>query len=260
MDVSTIVGIIGGFVSIGLGVVLSGGEISAYYDLASIACTFGGSTFALVIQYSLADIAKMFKILGLTFKVPKLGEGAIVEKLFELAEKARREGILSLEEVINDLDDKFTQQGLRLVVDGTDGEIIKALMENEVSMMNERHLKWIKMLDAWSRLAPGFGMLGTVLGLIGMLRNLADKSRIGPNMAVALITTLYGALMANLLIQPLMGKLAGMDAQETTMKTMIIEGVLSIQAGDNPRILLVKLASFLDPKTKKDILDKYAKD
>lgn len=260
MNLGTLLGLIGGTAMIVLAIYASGGTLGTYYDLASIFCTVGGSWFALMLQYGIKDAIGIMPLMGRVFQTYSFGGADLVAKLFELADRARREGILSLEEYINDLDDKFLQQGLKLVVDGTDAEIIRAIMETELNQMNDRHAKVLKMFDAWSKLAPGFGMLGTVLGLIAMLKNLEDKSRIGPNMAVALITTFYGAIMANFLFQPMMGKLAGDDAEETKIREMVIEGVLSIQAGDNPRILLVKLASYLPPTEKHAVIEKYGKD
>lgn len=260
MNIGSLIGLIGGTAMIILSIYASGGTIMTYVDIPSVFCTVGGSFFALMLQYGLKDTLGLFGPMGRVFKVYDFQAEKLIEKLYEFSEKARREGILSLEEVIQDLDDKFMQQGLRLVVDGTDAEIIRGLLETELSQMNGRHAKWLKMLDAWAKLAPGFGMLGTVLGLIAMMKNLEDKSRIGPNMAVALITTFYGAIMANFLFQPMMGKLQIDDGDETTVKEMIIEGVLSIQAGDNPRILLVKLASYLPPKQKQAVLDKAKTD
>jgi chemotaxis protein MotA len=260
MNIGSFLGLVGGTAMIILSIYSSGGTIMTYVDIPSVFCTIGGSFFALMLQYGLKDVIALFGPMGRVFQIYQFGTAGVVEKLYEFSEKARREGILSLEEVIQDLDDKFMQQGLRLVVDGTDAEIIRTLMENELNQMNERHAYWMKMLDAWAKLAPGFGMLGTVLGLIAMMKNLEDKSRVGPNMAVALITTFYGAIMANFLFQPMMGKLAVDDGDETTFREMIIEGILSIQAGDNPRILLVKLASYLGPAQKKAMLDKYKTD
>jgi len=260
MNLGSVIGMVGGWAMIVLSIFTSGGTIMTYVDIPSVACTIGGSFFALMLQYGVKGTLAVFPLFGRAFRVYEYGAEKLLDKLYEFSEKARREGILSLEEEMTDLDDKFMQQGLRLVVDGTDAEVIRGLMENELSQMNSRHSVGIKMLDAWSKLAPGFGMLGTVLGLIAMLKNLADKSRIGPNMAVALITTFYGAIMANFLFQPMMGKLVIDDGDETSIKEMIIEGVLSIQAGDNPRILLVKLASYLPPKQKQAVLDKYKTD
>jgi len=152
------------------------------------------------------------------------------------------------------------KKGLRLVVDGTDAEIIRSLMENELSQIQGRHAEKIGAVNMWAGLAPGLGMLGTVIGLIGMLKNLEDKSALGPNMAVALITTLYGSMMANLVLIPVAGKLTGKDAAETLLKEMQIEGVLSIQAGDNPRILAVKLLSYLPPESRKIVEQEVLKE
>ncbi len=260
MNIGTILGLVGGTACIIFSIYSSGGTIGTYYDLASIFCTIGGSFFALMLQYGLQDVLWLLGMMKRCFVTFDYSGTKLVEKMYELAEKARREGILSLEDAINDMPDEFMQKGLRLAVDGMDAEVIRNLLDTELSQMNARHSKAIKMLDAWSKLAPGFGMLGTVLGLIAMMKMIEDKSRIGPNMAVALITTFYGAIMANFLFQPMLGKLQIDDGNETTLKEMIIEGVLSIQAGDNPRILVIKLASYLDPKSKKEIIDKYAKD
>jgi chemotaxis protein MotA len=198
--------------------------------------------------------------MGRVFKTYDYGEKTLVQKLVSFSEKARREGILALEEEIQDLDDEFMRTGLRLVVDGTDGEVIRSLMENELSQMEARHNIWITLINAWATLSPGFGMLGTVIGLIGMLMNLADKSSLGPNMAVALVTTLYGSMMQNWLFVPMSGKLGYQNAMEVKSKEMIIEGVLSIQAGDNPRILAQKMLTYLNPKDKKNIEADVMKD
>jgi len=231
----------------------SGGVVTTYLDPASALMTIGGSFFALLMNYSIKDMLAIFKIIGMAFKVPDFGEMKIAESLLSLSERARREGILSLEEEIEGVESAFMKRGLRMVVDSTDPEVIKNILENELSQMNDRHGKWLKMLDQWAKLAPGMGMLGTVQGLIAMMKNLEDKSRIGPNMAVALITTYYGAMMANFLIMPLMGKLAGHDAAETKVREMIIEGVLSIQQGDNPHILQMKLSSYLSPESQRKL-------
>jgi chemotaxis protein MotA len=260
MELGTLVGLVGAFLCLWLSIAMSGGQLITYWDIASVFCTIGGSYGSLLINYTLKDCIEIFKIMGLTFKPYKYDVVSLIEKLQELSEKARREGLLALEEVVEEVDDTFMRNGLKLVVDGTDAEIIRNLMENELNGMNGRHAKWHKMLDAWAKLAPAYGMLGTVLGLIGMLKNLEDKSRVGPNMAVALITTLYGAIMANTLFSPMLGKLVIYDGQETTEREMMIEGVLSIQAGDNPRILTLKLLSFLDPSVRKTLEDKLLKD
>jgi chemotaxis protein MotA len=209
---------------------------------------------------SVGDSVGIFKTLGMFFKTHDYHATDAVVKLSAFSEKARREGLLALEEELEDLDDEFLKKGLRLVVDGTDAAIIRDLMENELNAMNTRHSSKIGLLNAWAVLAPGLGMLGTVIGLIGMLKNLEDKSSLGPNMAVALITTLYGSMMSNLMMIPWAGKLTNNDAEESSVKEMEIEGVLSIQAGDNPRILAQKLLTYLTPEDRKAVEAEVLKD
>lgn len=258
MNFGSIIGFIGGTAMIFIAIYSSGGSARTYMDLASVACTIGGSFFALMLQYGLKDALAVFGLFKRAFSTYRYESMRVIDSFYALSEKARREGLLSLEDEIQATEDPFIKENLHLVVDGTDAEIIRGVMESQVDQMNARHEFKIKMLDAWAKLAPGFGMLGTVLGLIAMMAQLEDKSRIGPNMAVALITTFYGAIMANFLFTPMMGKLSKDDENETNVKRMIIEGVLSIQAGDNPRVLLVKLVSFLPPAEKKAVMAKYA--
>ena len=260
MDISTIIGLVGGAACIVMSVLTSGGTMGGIIDVPSLFMTIGGSWMALFICAPLNKCLGLFGIMGRAFKIPDFGEKTIVQNMVALSEKARREGILALEEGLEDLDDAFMKNGLRLVVDGTDGNVIRAIMENELSQIESRHMGWISLVTAWGGYAPGFGMIGTVLGLIGMLNNLEDKSSLGPNMAVALVTTLYGALLANWILGPIANKLADHNSREAQVKEMIIEGVLSIQAGDNPRILAMKLLTYLDPKTRKAIEADVLKD
>jgi chemotaxis protein MotA len=176
------------------------------------------------------------------------------------SDKARREGLLALEEELEDLDDEFMKKGLRLVVDGTDGAIVRDLLEIEIDQMQARHADKVAGLNMWAALAPGFGMLGTVIGLIAMMKNLEDKASVGPNMAVALITTLYGSMIANWLLTPAMAKLRALDAQEAQAREMVLEGIISIQAGDNPRVLAMKLLSYLSPADAADVAKEVLKD
>ncbi len=260
MDIATILGLIGGAVCIVMSVLTSGGTLGGIIDVPSIIFVFGGSFFALFIAYPMSAVLGIFPIMGRSFKIPNFSEKTLVQDMVTLSEKARREGILALEEGLEDLSDDFMKNGLRLVVDGTDGVIIRGIMESELNQIESRHLDWINIIVAWAGLAPGYGMMGTVIGLIGMLRNLEDKSSLGPNMAVALVTTLYGSLIANWIMTPIATKLAAHNSTEIRTKEMIIEGVLSIQAGDNPRILAMKLLTYLDPKSRKAIEADVLKD
>lgn len=260
MDIATIIGLVGGVACIVMSVITSGGTMMGIIDIPSVFMTVGGSFCALLIVAPLKDVITTLKVMGKTFKIPDFGEKLLVQNMVALSEKARREGILALEEGLEDLDDEFMKTGLRLVVDGTDGAVIRGIMESEMSQIEARHMNFIGIVNQWAGYAPGFGMIGTVLGLVGMLRNLEDKSSLGPNMAVALITTLYGCLMANWILGPMATKLTGQNSSEMRTKEMIIEGVLSIQAGDNPRILAMKLLTYLDPASRKAIEADVLKD
>jgi chemotaxis protein MotA len=260
MDLSTIIGIAGCLGMVGLGIITGGTGLLTFVDVPSVLIVVLGSWFALFTFSSIGGALGIFSVIGLATKITTFDEKGIITKLMGMSEKARREGLLALEEELEDLEDEFMKKGLRLVVDGTDAEIIRALMETELSQLQGRHADKIGSVNMWATLAPGLGMLGTVIGLIGMLKNLEDKSALGPNMAVALITTLYGSMMANLLLIPVSGKLKSKDGAETKIKEMQIEGVLSIQAGDNPRILAMKLLSYLDPSDRKSVEAEVMKD
>ena len=260
MNIATLLGVFG---SVGMLIfaILSGrSSIMAFVDIPSIILIFICPYFILFTSSGMKEILGIFGIIGLTFKVPKFNEQGLITKLMAMSEKARREGLLALEEELEDLDDEFMKKGMRLVVDGTDAEIVRNLMENELTQQQERHVAKITILNMWASSAPAVGMMGTVIGLIGMLGNLEDKAALGPNMAVALITTFYGSLIANFTMLPWIAKLKTYDAQEAKVKEMEIEGVLSIQAGDNPRILATKLLSYLTPQDRKAVEAEVLKD
>jgi chemotaxis protein MotA len=169
------------------------------------------------------------------------------------AERARREGLLALEDNLDEVENEFMRKGIQLVVDGTDPEIIKNILYTELNQINARHEDGINLFGFWGSLAPAFGMIGTLIGLIAMLANLDDSAGIASGMATALITTLYGSLVANVFMLPFKQKLMDRDKYETRSKEIVIEGILSIQSGDNPRILLEKLLSFLPPPEREPI-------
>lgn len=260
MDIASIIAVIGGASVIVLGVMTSGGSLGGIIDIPSLFITIGGSFASIFFVAPLKQVLGIFGILGRCFKTYDYGEKNLIQNMVALSEKARREGILALEEGLDDLDDPFMKSGLRMVVDGTDGNVIRAILENEMSQMEARHMAGINLVNQWAGFGPGFGMMGTVIGLIGMLRNLEDKSSLGPNMAVALITTLYGSMLANWLFGPMAQKLISQNDAEMASREMVLEGVLSIQAGDNPRILAMKLLTYLDPKTRKVIEADVLKD
>jgi len=260
MNLGSLVGALGAMVMIVGSIILSGNSVGAFIDIPSLLLVLVGSYFALMIAFSLADSLGIFAAIGLAFKQPVFDTGSIIQKMIAFSEKARREGLLALEDELEDLEDEFMKKGLRLVVDGTDATIIRDLMELELSQMQSRHSFKIKLINMWATLVPGLGMLGTVMGLVGMLRNLDDKASIGPNMALALITTFYGSLFSNVFFIPWANKLGVFDNDEANMKEMIIEGVLSIQSGDNTRILALKLLSYLNPVMRQSLEKELIKD
>ncbi|GHU15608.1 motility protein A [Spirochaetia bacterium] len=248
MDLGSIIGVIGMVTMVIFTILVAGQPLSMIWDAPSMLLVIAGSYFALMLSYPMADALGIWGVIGRAFKVPQFNEKGIITNLMAFSEKARREGLLALEDELENLDDEFMKKGLRLVVDGTDAAIIRDLMELELSQMEGRHGNKHSLINQWGALAPGLGMLGTVLGLMGMLRNLEDKAAIGPNMSMALVTTLYGSMVANLFMIPFVAKLRGQDAKESMAREMVIEGVLSIQAGDNTRILAMKLLAYLSPK------------
>ena len=259
MDIASFIGIFGGIVVVMFGAFM-GGSLGGLIDIPSMFITIGGSYMCLFLTYPLSYVIGIFKVMGRVFRVADYKEKEMVQKLVALSEKSRRTGLLALEEELVDIDDAFLKVGLRNVIDGIDGAAIRVSMENELSQMEERHNKWISLVNAWATLAPGFGMLGTVIGLIGMLLNLEDKSSLGPNMAVALVTTFYGSMMSNWLLIPIASKLAYQNNLEIRSKEMIIEGILGIQSGDHPRILAQRLLTYLEPKDRKGLEAELVKD
>nr|MBP3283198.1 motility protein A [Treponema sp.] len=260
MDIASLIGVIGGAAVIVLGVATSGGSLGGIIDVPSLFVTIGGSYASLFIVAPMKQALGLFKCMGRIFKTFNYNEEEIIRTLYNLSESARREGLLALDDKLNDLEDKFMKESLKMVVDGTDANVVRAIMEADMSQCEARHMSMINIVNQWAGFGPGFGMMGTVIGLIGMLNNLEDKSSLGPNMAVALITTLYGSMLANWLVGPVAQKLLAQNSNEMAVKEMIIEGVLSIQLGDNPRILAQKLVTFLDPKRAESIRAELIKD
>ena len=253
MDIATLIGIIVGFGMLIFGIISSGGVSAitdSFIDPASIIITFGGSLASLLTSYTLKDFISNFKGMSVAFKDPKLDHGATISKIIELSNVARKEGLLALEEVAGNLEDDFMKKGILLIVDGTEPELVRGILETELINMDDRHRGVAGFYDTWAAMGPAWGMIGTLVGLVNMLKNLSDSSTIGPNMAVALLTTLYGSLIANWLCTPVANKLKVINSNEYQMKEIVIEGLLSIQAGENPRGIEEKLKSFLSPGTR----------
>lgn len=260
MDISTIIGIIGSFVVVVFASLAAGGNPMALVNLPSFLIVVMGSFLALAVGIKMSDATAFFGVMKRTFNVPSFNEQSIIQKMVAFSEKARREGLLALEDELEDLDDEYMKKGLRLVVDGTDATVIRDLLELELSQMQSRHAEKQGQFLTWAALAPAFGMMGTVVGLVNMLQNLEDTASIGPNMALAIITTLYGSLVANVFSLPMAAKLKMHTMQESNVKEMIIEGVLSIQAGENTRILTMKLMAYMAPSVRQSLEAELLKD
>lgn len=252
MDFLTIVGIVAGL-SLVLTAIVSRGSLGIFYDPASLMITLGGSFSALLIRFQMEQIRMVLTVTKNAFFTEVAGIGDIITQFVDLGRKARREGLLSLEEDIEDMTDPFMQKGMQMVVDGMDSSMIKDIMYIELDSLESRHRLGQDMFKFWGALAPSFGMVGTLIGLILMLVNLDDVEKIGPGMAVALLTTFYGALLANLVFIPIAGKLEMRSEAEVAVKEAVMEGVLSIQAGMNPRILQEKMKAFMSPKEKESL-------
>lgn len=250
VDIASILGLVICFGMVLLGIITSGGisTIGNFLDIPSLAITFGGAFCCVLASVQLKDFVEGVKSFALVLKVHVFDTGGMIQKIIELSNVARKEGLLSLEEAAGDLDDEFLKKGILLIVDGTDPELVRAIMETELVSLDDRHKAKISFWENVATMGPAWGMIGTLVGLVNMLQGMSDPSSIGPSMSTALITTLYGSLLANWIATPIATKLKTNNAAEITLKEIMIEGLLSIQAGENPRVIEEKLKSFLAPK------------
>lgn len=252
MDLSTIIGIISGLVVLLWGIYL-GGDLGSFIHFPSFLIVFGGVLASTLVNYPLNKLLDVVNILKNAFTEKALEPGDIMTTIINLAEIARREGLLALEDAAYQLDDEFLKKGILLIVDGTDPDLVRNILETELVFLEARHGEGQGIFEYMGNLAPAFGLLGTIIGLINMLKTLDNPDAIGPGMATALITTFYGSVLANLFFTPIAGKLKVRSEEEILLKEVMIEGILSIQAGENPRIIEEKLKAFLSPTTRNGI-------
>ena len=248
MDLASIIGLILGFAMLIFGIISNGASVGGYIHVPSAIITFGGAFASTLTSHTMQEFINGLKGITLAFKVPVVNTSEMIKNIIDLSNVARKEGLLSLEEAAADLDEPFLKKGILLVVDGTDPDLVRAIMETELISVEDRHKKVIGFWDMVASMGPAWGMIGTLVGLVSMLNDMSDPTSIGPSMAVALITTLYGSLLANWLASPIANKLRVNNAVEMQQKEVMIEGLLSIQAGENPRVIEEKLKSFLAPK------------
>lgn len=249
LDIASLAGLLLGVVMFVYGVFSNGGfaALINMYDFASVIITIGGSISGVLASNKLPDFIAGLKGITLTFKNKVEDPANVIQNIIDLSNIARKEGLLALEEAANGIEDEFMKKGVMLVVDGTDPELVRGILETDLNCIEDRHKKVIGFWEKWAELGPAWGMIGTLIGLVNMLQNLEDASTIGPAMAVALLTTLYGSLIANWLCNPTATKLKVNNDIEMMLKNITVEGLLSIQAGENPRIIEEKLKSFLSP-------------
>lgn len=249
MDIASLAGMLLGVVMFVFGVWSNGGfaGLANMFDPASVIITLGGSLSSTLGSNKLKDFIAGMKSITLIFKDEVQDPAGVIKNIIDLSNTARKEGLLALEEAANGIEDEFLKKGVMLVVDGTDPELVRGIMETDLICIEGRHKKMIAVWEKWAELGPAWGMIGTLIGLILMLNKMDDPGSIGPSMSVALVTTLYGSLIANWLCNPVASKLKVNNEAEMMMKEITVEGILSIQAGENPRVIEEKLKSFLAP-------------
>lgn len=250
MNISYTLSVVLGFVCVFISIQI-GGNISDFLDLPSVFIVFGGVIFTTVASYPMDRIKSLLKSIRVLIKNKQYDLGADIDKIVEIANVARRNGILALEEMAEGLDEPFLKKGIQLAVDGSDLELIRSILETELSVTKERHANNRAILDAAAAYSPAFGMIGTLIGLINMLTNLSDMAALGPSMSVALVTTFYGTMLANLVFNPLSKHLKAIGTNEYLHKELILEGIMAIQNGENPRIIKEKLKAYLSYSNQK---------
>lgn len=251
MDLASLLGFLACFGLVVFGIVSGDDGVAAvrfFMDPPSMLITFGGSIMCTMMSVSMSDFIGGLKSFTLIFKPVKVNVPEMIAKIIELSNVARKEGLLSLEEAAGNLDDEFMKKGIMLIVDGTDPELVRGILETELDSIESRHKTKIGFWETCASMGPAWGMIGTLVGLIIMLQHMSDPSALGPAMATALITTFYGSMLANWVCTPTATKLKANNAIEAQAKAIMIEGLLSIQAGENPRVIEEKLKSFLAPK------------
>ena len=258
MDLASIIGLVAGAVMVVFGIVTGDGGfklLGNFINAPSIIITIGGTLSCLVGSNTMADFVNGLKGFTLAIKVPKAEQAETIKQIIDLSNTARKEGLLALEEAAANLEDPFMKKGVLLIVDGTDPDLLRAILETELACIEQRHKKVIGFWEQFVAIGPAWGMIGTLIGLVNMLKNLSDFNTIGPNMAVALLTTLYGSLLANWIATPIAAKLGVNNGKEVMLKEIMIEGLLSIQAGENPRVIEEKLKSFLAPSQRDTVTE-----
>ncbi len=250
MDIASIVGVIVALSLIGGSIIIGGGSFGAFFDAPSVMVVFGGAISAALICFPLSNFLNMFSVVLKVFfwKVEPIGD--VIKTIVGLAEVARRDGLLALESKLSEVENPFITLGVQMAVDGTRPEVMEDILRTELDAVATRHRDGKALFDCMGRFAPAFGMIGTLMGLVIMLGDMSDPSKIGAGMAVALLTTMYGAIASNVIFLPFAEKLGFTNRQELLMMEIVIRGIMAIQSGENPRIIEQKLNTFVPPKAR----------
>ena len=250
---SLIIGLVGAWLLILVGMLLKGGTIMGVVNLPAFLMVIGGTAGALIASFGLKNTMSMFRLTTkVAMKERPETRPETIRTLVDFSEKARREGLLVLEDDARKVDDPYMARGVRLVVDGTDPELVKDILETEIESMEDRHTRNQRMFQQGGAMAPTIGILATVLSLVSVLQHLDQPDTLGPAISAAFLATFYGVAFANIALYPVANALKGRTEQEVDERTLVIEGILSIQSGDNPRILAEKLWSFMPPDMRPD--------
>ncbi len=224
-----------------------------FFDIPSILITIGGTLAVMVACYP--KLAKSFpKHIEIMLRAKAFNPTIYVDQLTELAQIARKNGLLALEEKANEQDDPFFKQAIMLIVDANDPDRVRSILENDIEQTSARHQEVVAMYERGSNAAPAFGMIGTLIGLINMLKSLdgAEMDSLGPSMSVALVTTFYGSILAHVIFNPIAANLTARDEEEILCRQIIVEGIMAIQSGENPKFLRERLMTFMNQKERED--------
>ena len=242
MDLATLIGLIGGFAFVIMAMVL-GGSIGMFVDVTSILIVVGGSAFVVLMKFTMGQFFGATKIAGKAFMFKADEPEDLIAKIVEMADAARKGGFLALEEM--EINNSFMQKGIDLLVDGHDADVVRAALQKDIALTDERHTQGTGVFRAFGDVAPAMGMIGTLVGLVAMLSNMDDPKAIGPAMAVALLTTLYGAFLANVICLPIAAKLSNRLNEEKLNQSLILDGIVGIADGQNPRVIEGILKNYL---------------
>jgi len=246
MDIATILGVISAFGLVCIAIFMGGG-IELFVNIPALMIVVGGTLGATMINYPLRDVFGVFNVVKKALFARNISVTELIKKFVVFAQKSRKEGILALENEIKEVNDDFLKKGVQLAIDGLEPQEISDILETEVEFVRGRHQLGAEIFSTMGTFSPALGMIGTLIGLVQMLQTMDDPSRIGPAMAVALLTTFYGSIMANIVCLPISGKLKTRSKEEVLTKEMAIQGIVSLSNGDNPRILEQKLQAFIPP-------------